>query len=303
MLQPPTLDRRLPDVATAAQAAAAGLTPDQVRQRVRSGRWTRLARGVYRTTPIAADLDAHAARRVDHAQRAVAAALVHDGCAIGFASAAIVHGLPLHSPVPAEVSLVAGPGGWNGRRDGVRVHRVELRVGDVIQERVPITSVARTWFDVARTATLADAIAVGDAALRHGDVGRAELQRVLDPAFARRGVRQAELACAHLDGTRETVLESASWAYFVEHRIPLPEMQMEIRAVSGRVIARVDFLWRGRRVIGECDGRLKYLTPDDLYREKRREDELRAEGLGVQRWGWSDLRSDDLAIRLCRVLT
>jgi hypothetical protein len=43
---------------------------------------------------------------------------------------------------------------------------------------------------------------------------------------------------------------------------------------------------------------MKYTTPGDLYSEKRREDELRAEGFTVVRWSWSDLFDGRLADRL-----
>ncbi|MCX6433100.1 MAG: hypothetical protein NTX29_10030 [Actinobacteria bacterium] len=99
------------------------------------------------------------------------------------------------------------------------------------------------------------------------------------------------------------MLESASFAYFVEHRLPLPRLQVELRTDAGRFVARVDVLWERSRLVGECDGRLKYAVADDLYREKRREDEIRALGYGVIRWGMADLRSPALAVRIRRLLT
>ena len=47
--------------------------------------------------------------------------------------------------------------------------------------------------------------------------------------------------------------------------------------------------------MGEADGRLKYRSADDLYREKRREDALRTLGYRVVRWGAADVRTPDLA--------
>jgi very-short-patch-repair endonuclease len=79
-------------------------------------------------------------------------------------------------------------------------------------------------------------------------------------------------------------------------------MQVELRSRGRRFIARVDFWWKHARLVGECDGRLKYATPDDVYAEKRREDEIRAEGCGVVRWGALDLRGPQLAQRLLRAL-
>ena len=173
---------------------------------------------------------------------------------------------------------------------------------DVCGAAVAVTSPDRTSVDMARTAPLADSLAMGDAGLRTGALDRQRLAERVEASRGSRGCRRAATALAHLDPARETPLESDSWAYFLQHRIPLPDMQVELRSGSGRFIARVDFWWKRARLAGECDGRLKYLTPHDVYAEKRREDEIRAEGCGVVRWGAVDLRSPQLAARLRRAL-
>jgi very-short-patch-repair endonuclease len=79
-------------------------------------------------------------------------------------------------------------------------------------------------------------------------------------------------------------------------------MQVEFRRDDGRLIGRVDFFWERDGLVGECDGRMKYADADSIYREKRREDELRSLGLGMVRWGWPDLKSSALASRLRRIV-
>lgn len=284
------------------QATAAGLTPDQVRQRLRSGRWTRVARGIYRTRPTDDGLDDWDVGRREHAARAVAEVRAHHGAILGFTSATVVHDLPLWRPPGTDVCLIAGPGGHNGHRPGVIVHRLELDHRDVCDRPVPVTSVPRTWFDVTRTGRLSDGLVLGDAALRAGLLPTDDIDRLLTTAMARRGVRTVREAARHLSALRETPLESASWAYFVRHRLPLPLMQVEIRDLAGHFVARVDFLWPQARLVGEADGRLKYADATDLYAEKRREDAIRSEGFRMARWGMVDLRTDDLAHRLRRFL-
>jgi very-short-patch-repair endonuclease len=180
---------------------------------------------------------------------------------------------------------------------------MELHELDVVLGPVPITSVPRTWLDVARSGRLVDGLVLGDAALRAGAMTAADVSRVLTTSWTRRGLRVATEAGRHLDGARETALESASWAYFIDHRLPLPRMQVEIRTAHGRFVARVDFLWDQVAVVGEADGQMKYVAADALYAEKRREDEIRSEGFRVVRWGAADLRGDALAARLRRFLT
>lgn len=167
-------DPDLPVVFTLQQARAVGLTADQVRYRVDSGRWARLSRDTYRRVDwLPAGLDGYAEARLDHAHRAVAAARRNPGSAIGFASAVTVHGLPLISRLPREATLVVPPGAWTGTRHGIRFRQGVLDVDDLSGSAVAVTSPDRTWADMARTASLADALAIGDAGLRAGMLDRA----------------------------------------------------------------------------------------------------------------------------------
>jgi hypothetical protein len=77
---------------------------------------------------------------------------------------------------------------------------------------------------------------------------------------------------------------------------PAPELQVEHRAPDGGKYF-TDFEWPAHRVIGEFDGKGKYLkdeylggrTPGEaMYDEKLREDSLRDEDNSVKRWGWDD---------------
>jgi very-short-patch-repair endonuclease len=282
-----------------AQAREQGLTSDQIRHRVRSGRWERLARGYYRRA--AADwLDEFARARRDHVDRAVAAASRHRTGVVALRSAAIFHELPLFWPVPREVSLFVPYGHWAGRRSGVVFHHSDLDTRDVLVQGVQVTTVDRTWLDVARTRPLADALAVGDAAARAGLVEVETLRGRASALRESRGCRRAALAAAHVDARRETPLESGSWAYFVQHAIPLPRMQVSFADEVGDFVGRVDFYWEEAAVVGECDGLVKYDSRRALFAEKRREDALRALGLRVVRWGWRDLRDPRLAATLRR---
>ena len=296
---------RLGLIVTRSEAIDAGLTPDQIRQRVRSGRWRRLDTGVYlREAARRVDLDEYADARVAHVERCVAAVRRHRGCVIGFGSGALVHGLPLATGVPDLAQVITPAGGWTGLRNGVRYRAAHLPEADVVGVGVQVTSLARTVVDVARTHPLGDALAAGDAAVRGGGLDAQQARDLLAGMGTVRGCRQAAAALRHLDGRRETALESLSWARFLEWQLPLPELQHEFWDDDG-FVGRVDFWWPAFRLVGEADGRLKYATGDDLYAEKRREDRLRALDLGVLRWGWPDLwgaPADRLRRRLVTLL-
>ena len=295
-------DPHLPILAFARDATDAGLTDDQVRQRVRSGAWTWVARGSYLPHAQAglAGLDEHARRRIEHVHRAIAAADRNVDSVVAYESAVLVHQLPI-GVVPALVQLVVPPGRWTGRRSGINIRRLALPDEDVVALRVPVTTPARTWVDLARRGSLADALMAGDAGLRHSAFSRDDLGQVVAHSAGLPGMRRVARALPLIDGIRETPLESASFAYFVEHGIPLPQCQVAI-VVDGRFLGRVDVLWedpvRGVRLVGESDGVLKYGDRGEAYREKVREDGLRSAGYAVARWGMADLRSARLADRL-----
>lgn len=298
------LDPTLPFLVTRARAMSGGLTGDQIRQRVRSGRWTRLAPGVYRRNDAElsqAPGDVFASQRRQHAERAVAQALSLTETVIAGHSAAAVHDIPVISRLPDRICLVKASSHGAHRRDA-DIRSWTLHPSDLLHTHPPVTSLARTWFDVARLGSMSDALCAGDYLLRELLVQQTDFRDVIERAGSSRGIRRACVALDHLSPTRESPLESSSWAYFLRNSVPLPAMQAVVRDSKGGFIGRVDFLWTATRVIGECDGRLKYQSPEDLYAEKRREDQLRAMGYTLVRWGFSDLQSAELALRLRRVL-
>lgn len=164
--------------------------------------------------------------------------------------------------------------------------------------RLRVTSRERTWLDLARTRTLADALMAGDAALRSGMVSLDGLRTMAAECADLRGARKVHRALEHLSALRESPLESDSWAYFVEYGLPLPEMQVALFDGDGRFLGRADFWWEQARLVGECDGRSKYTDSHVLYEEKRREDAIRADGNDVIRWGAPDLHDGRLAERI-----
>ena len=80
--------------------------------------------------------------------------------------------------------------------------------------------------------------------------------------------------------------------------LPEPELQFEVRNEMGIVVGVTDMAWPEHGVLGEFDGQVKYgrlLLPgespgDAVFREKRREDEMRRlTGYVFVRMIWWDL--------------
>lgn len=281
----------LDPVVTWDEALAAGLTPGQINHRVRTGRWRTVGRGIYLRYP--SDTGTLESRRAAHVHRSVAAALGRQGSAVCLGSAALLHGLPTVG-VPELVELMVPPGGWAGRRDGVRSRVAEWaeadvcvipRLGDGVAQ---VTTPARTVVDIARTHPLAEALMAGDHALREGSASVDDIAGALARAGGRRGLARAREACLLFDARRESPLESASWARFLEFGIPLPSMQVALYDARG-FIARVDFYREEFGLVGEADGVGKFAAGADLlHRTLMRHDRIVGSGLRVVRWGWPD---------------
>jgi hypothetical protein len=79
------------------------------------------------------------------------------------------------------------------------------------------------------------------------------------------------------DGRRESPLESRSFVFFNDAGLRVLSRRRGSRTRTDSSLRRVDALWRNHRVIGECDGAVKYdidAAPTMLLAEKRRQELL-----------------------------
>jgi hypothetical protein len=214
-----------------------------------------------------------------------------------------MHGLPHPLGPLGPVSLTLPDSLCTAARDDWR----RLLDGDLPDahvthvDGVPVTTVARTVIDSFRQLRVRDALAVADGAVREGLATSEELRAMR--AFQKRwpGVRKAEAGLAMVDPRRESWLESASVATAHQLGFSVPMSQVWIHRLDGHPIGRVDFLWPVAGVIGEADGRGKYMgayadeewDPEEaaahMLAERDRERDLEAAGFAVARWGTSDL--------------
>ena len=94
----------------------------------------------------------------------------------------------------------------------------------------------------------------------------------------------------------ESPLEVRSWLEFHKHGLPMPQPQAWVQGASGRWY-RADFRWG--RVIGEADGAVKYTSREDLYAEKRRQEDLERAGFIIVRWSWAEIAEDPWSVVAC----
>jgi hypothetical protein len=211
-------------------------------------------------------------------------------------SAAVMLGIPVVGAWPRRTH-VTEEAGSGGRSSSLITRHGVAKVPDVVTvQGLLVTSAARTVVDLAKTRSFASGLASADHALATGLCTREELLAEVERARGTRGLQRARSVVERADPRSESVGESLSRARMYELRLPIPELQHEFSDASG-FIGRTDYWWRGLRLIGEFDGRVKFgvgiaETDGDvreaLWQEKRREDRLRALGIGVVRWGWTD---------------
>ena len=93
---------------------------------------------------------------------------------------------------------------------------------------LPVTTVARTVADLARTLPFMDAVAVADSALNQEKTTKPEILQVLEKCNGWPGVRQARRALEFADDRAESPLESAARVVFAEAGLDPPELQVTI---------------------------------------------------------------------------
>lgn len=273
---------------------AAGYSDKELRRMVRTGQLSTVRPGAYLRGAPPEHGEARHVLRV----RAAVAQLSGDAV-VSHVSAALLHGLPIWA-VPLDRVHVTRDRRRSGGRRGrlVHVHVAPLDADAVVTVGgIAVTSPERTIVDLARAMPFESAVVTADAALRAGLVDAEGLLATMGSMARWPGLPGARRALAFADGGSASVGESRSRVAIARAGLPVPVLQWEVRAGSGRFIGFVDFGWPASRTVGEFDGLVKYgrlLRPgqtagDVVVEEKLREDELRATGLAVVRWRWKDL--------------
>ncbi|MCI2956998.1 DUF559 domain-containing protein [Agromyces atrinae] len=220
-------------------------------------------------------------------------------------SAARVHGLPLPTHVdPLIVEVAVRPPARAVRREGVIGRRLDLDDTDVTRvSGVPVTTIARTWCDLARTLTVSELVAVGDA-IGHS-LGLAATLRLESAVRGRRDRRQyvkLVRALSLIDPRAESPKESELRVLLSEAGFPTPEVNPTIRD-GARFVARVDLLFPHHKVVIEYQGDHHRTDRAQWRRDISRRAELESLGYVVIEVTGDDLRHPDaLLARIRRVL-
>jgi hypothetical protein len=254
------------------------MTPDQVRHEAGSGRWVRMARGVYRIagapqtwrqSAVAACRSGPPGTVASH----LTAAALFDLCA---------------PPVLPHVTI---PRGTSGRTRLARVHWAILPTVDVTTiGRIPVVRPARIAVDAAELLGAGDRLdELLDTLHCRGLVTHEAVRAAYARASARPGRKggralMASLAESEGQGVADSVPEVRLFRRVVRWGFPRPVRQFEIRAPDGRLLGIPDMSWPPWFTGLEYDGAIAHAP------RRWASDEAREEA--IERYGWRLVRAD-----------
>ena len=260
-----------------AQARAAGASREALRNRVAAGSWVALTPRVLRL----------AGRPPSFAQRCMVAALdAGQGAVISHTTAACLWELPGFGPGPVHVSRLRA---MSGRPTAVAtLHQPRYLPANhlTVSDGIPVTSVARTLFDLSgclhplrSERALDNALsrklvglevmrAVAIELLEHGRSGSALMRQLLSD----RGAGYIPPASG---------LEARALALLVEAGLELPDRQVDVGGECW--VGRVDYLFRSCPLVLEIDSDRHHTSKLDAEADARRDEALRAAGYRILR--------------------
>ena len=280
---------------TRKEVLACGLSDDQLMRLLRAGDLVVVRRGVYARACDWEAWDPYVERprqraRAVHLMTLTDHVLSHD-------SAAHELGLAILRPRTELVHLTRPLTRAARTRNGVKHHGARYRPEQVVDvEGIPVLDAARTACDMAREHGIQGGLPTFDSAMRSG-VTREQFRVALEGMAGWPDV-QAPRACVDLaEPGAESVAETLGRLLVMEVVGPEAEIETQFPVLTARGV-----MWCDLRVgchLFEVDGRLKYRRmqedgvtdrpiEDVLWKEKVRERDVCAEGLGMSRIIWED---------------
>lgn len=279
------LAKRQHGVVARRQLAAAGLSDERIKSRIRRGHLHRIHRGVYAV--------GHA--RLSIETRWMAAALAcGSGAVLSHRSAGRLWRLLRTWSGPIDVTRSAG---WRAPA-GIVVHRSPLARDEwTVVDGIPVTGLSRTLLDLAAVLSkrqleramneaevlrLTDVVSVPDLLERYPRrQGTVALRAILTDENA-------------MSGPTVNDFEEAFAALIEEHGLPRPRFNADL-FVRGRHF-NADCLWQEAQLIVELDGGAVHRTPRAFEEDRKRDRALTAAGWCTIRVTWRQLKDDPAGV-------
>lgn len=212
---------------------------------IRRGEYTRRGlarecRAIYRDVYLRRDVE------ITAALRARAAWLSTNAPLCGLSAAAVLGTKWIDGNVPAEVLR-------SNRHTPARIIARSYRVAAdelCLAAGLPVTTAARTAFDIGRRRSVDEAVPILDALLAATGVHVALIAAIADRYPGQRGVSRLRAALPLIDGGAESPQESRLRLILLRGGLPRPETQIAFPDLR----IRVDMGWRQWKVAVEYDG-------------------------------------------------
>jgi very-short-patch-repair endonuclease len=270
--------RRQHAVVGMADLAAAGLGRHAIAHRTATG-WLRpMFRGVYLVGPLEMPLS-----------RLMGAVLAAGtGAVLSHDSAAVLWSLRSDRRGPIDVTV---PARKIRGRPGIRVHRSQLHPRDATRKHgIPVTSPARTLLDLAATLPHRDL----DRAVEQAQVQRQASLHSLNEQFTRyprhRGTAALTKAIRTDPKLTRSDLERLMLALIRASRLPTPSTNTTVCDWE------VDLVWHARRLVVELDSYGFHSSRAAFERDRRKDQELQANGWRVIRFTWRQITDEPEAV-------
>jgi predicted transcriptional regulator of viral defense system len=272
-------------VVTRAQAIQGGLTPSQIHNRVRGGRWIRITNGTYRVFAMDGSLNLVRAA-VASLPMAVAshfsASALHEICGVDTSAVSVM----VHSQTTHDFP-------------GVKVFRChDLSTRHIITiGGLPTTTVARTVVDLASLLRPRHLESIVDDAVAARRTTMTEIREVLE-SVARRGKPGVRSMRAILndrlgESHSPTVLERAGMNLLTE--AGLTEFATEF-SIPWSPHRRFDVAFPKHKLAIEWDSRRWHLQAEAFDRDRARDREAIMRGWRVLRFTWDDVHRRQEAV-------
>jgi very-short-patch-repair endonuclease len=213
-------------------------------------------------------------RIVEAGQRWAAVLAYGKGTLLSHRSAATLWGLARRRSGIIDVTAAVGRQGVD-RRTGIFIHRGRLHPEDrAVRGGLPITTVARTLFDMAEFVSLMHLESAWEEADRLGLLELREVERVCERGYGRRALRPIRrlLAEARAATITRSPLEDDFAAFCRDRGLPTPSFNTTVLGFE------VDALWPRQRLGAELDSWEFHSHRAAFERDRARDTALQAAG-------------------------
>lgn len=260
------------------QLLAGGIGPRSIRRRVEAGRLHPIHRGVY----------ALGHDRVNQRGRWMATVLAGgDGAVLSHRSAAALWGL-MRPATPIEITAPRGR-----RRPSIVVHESGVAPAErTTHARIPVTTVARTLFDLAEVVDERQHERAWEEADRLGLLEMRAVEDVCARGHGRHALRATRrlVEQARMPETVRSPLEEHFLEFCREHELPPPQTNVLILGKE------VDAYWPDAALAVESDGWSFHRHRAAFERDRARDAAMQAEGYRVIRVTSRRLEDDPAAL-------